>query len=162
MRENLINLGGWSNKKKGYTLIEMIVVIAISAIAMGIGITLIMNSYKNYMNIRKETIKADELDNVLLTIDRLLTENMIKSINYNTTSNEIKIDYLIEHGKDSIKSKVIRRDVETLIVESLDGIEVKNKRVILKKVEKFEVISKQKLYYYKITLKNGEDIIRCI
>lgn len=162
MKEILINHGGWSHKRRGYTLIELISVISISTIVMFIGVTLIISSYKNYINIKESAIKEDEIDNVLLTIDRLLTENMIKKIDNDITNNKIEITYLIEYGKEDEKKKVIRKDAETLVVESMESLNIKNTRVILEKVNEFIIIKKGNLYYYKIMLKDGRDIIRCM
>lgn len=161
----LINHGGWSNikcnKKRGYTLIEVIVAILISTIVMTIGTTLIITTYKTYINIMADNIQADSVDNALLTIDRLLTGYMIVDIIPNTERNEIKTNYLIEHEEEAKKSKIIKYKNSKLVVETQNGgRSVTN--TILKGVKSFDVISKENLYYYKITLITGEEIIHCI
>lgn len=167
LKEILINLGGWSskkyNKEKGYTLIEVIVSIAISTIFMIIGTTLIINSYRSYVNIVEENIRADALDNALLTIDRLLTGYMIMSIVPNSVNDEIKINYLIEHGKVGIKSKTIKRYQSKLRVETYRaGMSKSGNNTVLNDIKSFDVIQKKNIYYYKITLDTGEEIIHCI
>lgn len=167
LKEILINLGGWkkkkASKKKGYTLIEVIVAIAISIIAMTIGTTLIITTYKAYINITEENIKADSIDNALLTIDRLLTGYMIMNIEPNIYNNEIKIIYLIDHKETIIKSKIVKYNNSKLLVETYSGSGGKaGVNTILKDVKDFDVIKKENLYYYKITLNTGDEIIQCI
>ena len=166
MRGNLINHGGCTlNKLRGYTLIEMVAGIGISAIAMMIGATLIVNSYKNYIEIRKEIVRADQIDNAILNIDRLLNGYMIKEIRPNSEGNKIEIDYLMEDGKIAIKGKVINRNGVNLMVETHNRENTKsllNSMPILRDIKDFDVIKKGKLYYYKIKLKSGEEIINCI
>lgn len=169
MRGNLTNLGGCTlnkfNKSRGYTLIEIVAGIAISTIAMMIGITLIFNSYKNYIEIRKEIVRADQIDNAILNIDRLLNGYMIKEIRPNSEGNKIEIDYLMEDGKISVKGKVINRNGANLMVETHNRENTKsllNSMSILRDIKDFNVIKKGKLYYYKIKLKTGKEIINCI
>lgn len=167
LKEILINLGGWSSKKykkkKGYTLIEVIVSIAISIIVMTIGTTLIIRTYRSYVNIVEENIRADSVDNALLTIDRLLTGYMITSIIPDSVNDEIKINYLIEHGKVGIKSKTIKLYQSKLRVETYRvGMSKSGNNTVLNGVKSFDVIKKKNMYYYKITLDRGGEIIHCI
>ena len=170
LKENSISLGGWNRKidkrVKGYTLIETIAVISISTIVMAIGITLIISTYKNYANIIEESTRIDEIDNALLSIDRLLTGNMITEINPDIVKNEIEVNYLRDHEKTLVKTKLIRRQGERLVVETHNKGQPDNsllvRNTILKNVKAFTIIQKEKLYYYKITLKTGDEIIQCI
>lgn len=169
LKENLISRGGWNRKidkrVKGYTLIETVAVIAISTIVMAIGFTLIISTYKSYANMIEESMRTDEIDNALLTIDRLLTGNMITEINPNIEKKEIEVNYLRDHEKTLVKTKLIRYQGEKLVVETHNkgqpnSLLVRN--TILKDVKAFTIIKKEKLYYYKITIKTGEEIIQCI
>ena len=170
LKENSISLGGWNRKidkrVKGYTLIETIAVISISTIVMAIGFTLIISTYKNYANIIEESTRIDEIDNALLSIDRLLTGNMITEINPNIVKNEIEVNYLRDHEKTLVKTKLIRHQGEKLVVETHNKGQPDNsllvRNTILKDVKAFTIIQKEKLYYYKITLKTGDEIIQCI
>lgn len=165
MKESLISHGGCNlkinSKKKGYTLIEVVAVIGMSTIAMVIGITIIINIYNSYINIKRDVMSADEIDNALLNIDRLLTGYMITEINPSSKDGKIEIKYLMDNQKTDIKSKIIRYQVGNLIVEtrSKDGVNV---MPILRGVKNFSIIKKENIYYYKITLKTGEEIINCI
>lgn len=173
MKDLSISLGGWSiknNKKRAYTLIELIAVISISAIIMAIGLTLIISSYKNYITLKEKAILADKVDSSLISIDRLLTGYMIMEIRANSDNNtndhiddnKITINYLIKHNEINTKQKVIKRKSENLIVETYIDGQYKNTMTILKKVKDFIIIRKENLYYYRIVFKNGEEIIRCI
>lgn len=162
----LINHGGCKvNKKRGYTLIELVAVMAISIIVIGIGLTLTITAYRNYLNIVNKSIRDNEVYNGLLTIDRLLAEYMIIEIKANDENNVIEIDYLIEHCKDDVRTKRISAKSGEIIVETYKSIRpglILNTMPILRGISNFEVIKKKNLYYYKITLETGEEIIQCI
>lgn len=179
MKEILIRPGGWTinNRKRAYTLIELIAVISMSAIIISIGSTLIISSYSNYITLKERAIRADQVDNSLIIIDRLLTGYMIKEIKATSDSNpndgidnnRITIEYLINHEDiDSIhnveneKSKVIRRVLEKLIVETYIKGDKVGSATIFKDMKAFEIIKKENIYYYIIEFKSGEKIIRCI
>lgn len=169
MKENLISHGGCNlkinNKKKGYTLLEVVAVIGMSTIAMIIGITIIINIYKNYINIKKDIMRADQIDNALLNIDRLLTGYMITEIKPSSKDSEIEVKYLMKHKETSIKSKIIKVQRGNLVVETYnkeESMSALNTMPILKEVKNFSIIQKENIYYYKITLKTGEEIINCI
>ena len=169
MKEDLISHGGCNlkiyNKKRGYTLIEIVAVMGMSAIVMVIGSTLIVSSYKNYVIVKKESIRADEVDNGLLSIDRLLTNYMIKEITPSVREKKIEINYLEQHGTTFSKLKIIKWKDDNLIVETRSGgteSSLLNSMPILRDVKGFNIIKKENIYYYKITLKTGEEIINCI
>lgn len=161
LKGRLINLGGWNSKGKAYTLIEVIVSIAISIIVMIIGSTLVITTYKTYIDVIEDNIIVDSVDNTLLTIDRLLTGYMIVDIIPNSENNEIRINYLIDHKKTDVKSKIIKYRYPKLSVETQSGGRA-GTNTILNGVKEFDIIQKEKLYYYKITLITGEEIINCI
>lgn len=162
----LINHGGCKvNKKRGYTLIELVAVMAISTIAIAIGLTLTITAYRNYLNIVNKSIRDNEVNNGLLTIERLLTGYMIAEVRVNDENNTIEIDYLGSHGETKINTKKIKANTKQIFVETykyINPTEPANKMPILMGISNFEIIKKKNLYYYKITLETGEEIIQCI
>ncbi|MGL5352238.1 MAG: PulJ/GspJ family protein [Clostridium sp.] len=170
MKEFLTNCNGCILKKnkvkKGYTLIEVIAAIAISTIVLTMGFTLIISTYKAYVDIINKSIRQDEIDNALLSIDRMVTGNMIIDINFNIVKKEIVINYLIDKDKNLINTKIIKRNNEKLSIETHNLLQpaptLKATNNILDKVSNFEIIKKGNIYYYKIILKSGDVIIQCI
>lgn len=169
LKEHLINPGGCMmkkyNRKRGYTLIELVAVMAISAIVISIGLTLTINAYKVYFKTINESIREDEIDNALLSIDRLLTTYRIEEIKADVAKKEIEIKDIIAHGETPFNRKIIRCYDSKLVLETHDkisGSSLTNRMPILRDIRDFEIIQKKNLYYYKITLKTGEEIINCI
>lgn len=169
LKENLINHGGWNKRKSkkiyGYTLIETIAVIGITIIVMSIGATLISSTYSTYIKILRDRIREDEIDNALVNIDRLLSSYMIKEVIANDSSDEIEVNYLLDHNKDIVKTKLIKKEVDKLVVKTLyksDPKPLKGTNIILKNIQNFKVVKKGELFYYNITLESGEEIIQCI
>lgn len=156
------------SRAKGYTLIEIIAAIAISTIVLTMGCTLIITSYKTYINMVNKSIRQDEIDNALLSIDRMVTGDMMKDINFNVTSNEIIINYFRDINLNLINTKIIKRNSEKLSIETHNLSQAPPqstllaRNTILDKVSNFEIIKKGNLYYYKLTLNTGEVIIQCI
>ena len=170
LREFSINPGGWIPKRfiknKGYTLIEVVSVIAISIIVMSIGFTLLISTYKYYSNSIEDAVREDEVDNALINIDRLITRDMITEINVRDIDKEIEVVYSKIYGSDTLlNTKVIKYENGKLVVKTYDGLRrsfLLATNTILKDVREFNIIKKENIYYYKIILKTGDEIIQCI
>lgn len=154
--------------KKGYTLIEVIVVISIIMLLGGITITLTIESIRDYFINIERCFLEDKFDNALLNIDIICNSGGIDSITVNEqfndiTSNNIKVNY--KDIKGNLKTKIIYLKGENLMVRTLNyegGILSVGDNIILNNVNNFEIIEKEKLIYYKInSLKYGERV-RCL
>lgn len=176
MKESLLNLIGWkrskskksSNKKRGFTLIELILVMFIQLILLSLFFKVVLTSYKSYTALLEGSISQDSFDDSLLNIDRLLKTQMVKEIEVqdtNLTSNSmIKIKYKIDHNKDEIKEKRIYLDNvnKKVVLETYINNEKKGVNIIMRKVSDFTIIKKEKIYYLKIKSMDGDERIICI
>ena len=154
--------------KKGYTLIEVIVVITIIMLLGGITVTLTVESISDYFINIERCFLEDKFDNALLNMDMICNSGGIVSIKINEQfndikSNNIKINY--KDINDNVKIKIIYLKGENLMVRTLNyegGTLSVGDNIILNNVNDFEVIEKEELIYYKIkSLKYGERI-RCL
>lgn len=154
--------------KKGYTLIEVIVVIAIIMLLGGVTITLTVESIRDYFVNIERCFLEDKFDNALLNMDTICNSGGIVSIKINEPfkdikSNNITINYTDING--NLKIKIIYLKGENLMVRTLnyesDTLSVGD-NVILDNINEFEVIEKENLIYYRIgSLKYGERV-RCL
>lgn len=168
MKENLLKQIGFKDKKRGFTLIELIIALAIGLIVLGVSYQMLFTSYKNYRLSDEKSIRYDSFDDGLLTIDRVLKGKMIEKIeifdNESGISNEIKVSYREKHSENRVYQKIIKLDdsknkiiLETYKDDSRSGV-----NVIMRDVSKFTIIKKDKLYYLIIENLKGEERIQCL
>lgn len=154
--------------KKGYTLIEVIVVISIIMLLGGITVTLTVESISDYFINIEKCFLEDRFDNALLNIDKICNSGEIVSIKVNEQFNDIKSNNIKVNYKDikgNLKIKIIYLKGENLMVRTLNyegGTLSVGDNIILNNTDNFEVIEKENLIYYKInSLKYGKRI-RCL
>lgn len=154
--------------KKGYTLIEVIVVITIIMLLGGITVTLAVESVSDYFVNIERCFLEDKFDNALLNMDIMCNSGGIVSIRINEQFNDIKSNNIKINYKDingNLKVKIIYLKGENLMVRTLNyegGILSVGDNIILNNINDFQVIEKGKLTYYKIkSLKYGERV-RCL
>lgn len=154
--------------KRGYTLIEVIVVISIIMLLAGITVTLTVESISDYFINIERVFLEDKFDNALLNMDIICNSGEIVSIKVNEQFNDIKSNNIKVNYKDingNLKIKIIYLKGENLMVRTLNyesGTLSVGDNIILNNVNSFEVIEKEKLIYYKInSLKYGERV-RCL
>ena len=162
-----------SKRKGGYTLIEIIVVLAIVLLLGGITITLSYETIGNYFINVDRCYSEDKFDNALLNIDTLCNSNGIISIEENKVfidkiTKDIKSNNIVITFKDineNIKIKIIYLQNESLMVRTLnyDGrVLTIGNNIILDKVNNFQVKRKRNLIYYYIENKENKIRGRCI
>ena len=160
-------------RKGGYTLIEVIVVLAIVLLLGGITITLSYETIGNYFINVDRCYSEDKFDNALLNIDTLCNSNGIISIEENKVfidkiTKDIKSNNIVITFKDineNIKIKIIYLQNEKLMVRTLNydgGILSVGDNIILDKVKNFQVKPKKNLIYYYIENKDSKVRGRCI
>jgi len=168
VKENLLKQIGFKDKKRGFTLIELIIALAIGLIVLGVSYQMLFTAYKNYRLSDEKSIRYDSFDDGLLTIDRVLKGKMIEKIeifdNESGISNEIKVSYREKHSENRVYQKIIKLDdsknkiiLETYKDDSRSGV-----NVIMRDVSKFTIIKKDKLYYLIIENLKGEERIQCL
>lgn len=159
--------------KDGYTLIEVIVVLAIVLLLGGVTITLSYETIGNYFINVDRCYSEDKFDNALLNIDTICNSNGIISIEENKVftdklTKDIKSNNIVVTFKDineNIKIKIIYLQNEKLMVRTLnyDGdILSVGDNTLLDKVNNFQVKRKKNLIYYYIENKEAKLRGRCI
>ncbi|AYE35629.1 type II secretion system protein [Clostridium septicum] len=164
--ENFTKAFGWNHKKeKGYTLIEIMVVLFISTLITTMTLKLVISLYDKYKKLENISMKMNFVDDASLTIARLSNEFMIDKIIFNEDINgrnsSIKIIYFQDVNNDKLKKeKIIRlNNKKELILESRNDTGL---NFILKNVEEFKVIKKINIFYVLIKHATGDTRIQCI
>ncbi|WP_195999600.1 prepilin-type N-terminal cleavage/methylation domain-containing protein [Clostridium sp. 1001271B_151109_B4] len=162
-----------NKNKRGYTLIESIIVIAIIFILGGITIVLSFEGIKDYYVSLYNCYYEDRFDNALLNIESLCNSAAIVSIEINSSfsdiySSEINGNNIVVKFKetnDNQKTKIIHLSNGKLMMKTISyesGIVKTGNNTIIDKVNDFTVIKKGKLIYYCISTENSGVRIRCI
>lgn len=158
-------------KRRGFTLIEIIVSIACTLIIGGLCITLILSSIKEYNEVTNKIIYMNKLDNCLLNIDVLCNSNGIKDIRYEPIygngirGDSIVITYYENYKEEYIKDKVIYLLNDKIMVKTLEGknrLDETGNNVLIDNITSFKVYMKENLIYFYIKTKLGDEITRCI
>lgn len=161
----------YSKKNRGYTLLELIIVIAIIMSLSGISISLIVKSVHNYNDNVKRSLNLSDFDNAMLNFDSLCNSTLIVSIQANcqdylkTLGDNIVINYIDNYEKGTVKKKIIYFSNQKLRVKTISNEGSSSDsgyNILLNDVAEFKVISKGNLIYYEITTKWGGNRIRCI
>ena len=162
-----------SKRKEGYTLIEVIIVLAIVLLLGGVTITLSYETIGDYFINIDRCYSEDKFDNALLNIDAICNSNGIISIDENKAftdklTNDIKSNNIVVTFKDineKVKVKIIYLKNEKLMIRTLsydeDTVTVGDNS-ILDKVKSFQVKRKKNLVYYYIENKESKVRGRCI
>jgi len=153
---------GLKDKKKAYTLIELVIAIALELIVLGVSFQIILTAYKSYKIYNEKSIINDSFDDAQLNIDRLLKNEMIENIEI--IDNEIIIYYKEKHSESSVYKKLIRLDSlnNKIIIETFNNNLRIGVNVVLRNVSEFTIINKENIYYLIITNLNGEKRIQCL
>lgn len=161
----------YKKKNRGYTLIELIIVIAIIMILSGATISIIVHSLHNYNNTVERSFQLVDLDNAMLNLDGLCNSTLILSLEANSEDylsalvDNIVISYLDNYENENIKKKIVylsdgKLRVKTISKEGSNFTTGYN--ILLSDASGFKVTKKDNLIYYKITTKWGGKRIRCI
>ena len=162
-----------SKNKRGYTLIESIVVIAIVFILGGITIGLSFEGVKDYYISLYNCYYEDKFDNALLNIESLWKSAAIVAIEINSSfddvyTSEITGDNIVVKFKEisgNEKTKIIHLSNGKLMLKTISSEDGKIKvgnNTIIDNINDFTVIKKGKLIYYCISSENSGVRIRCI
>lgn len=162
-----------SKYKKGYTLIEVVIILAIVLLLGGVTLTLSYETIKDYFINIDMCYSEDKFDNALLNMDSICNSNGIVSIEENKVftdklTNDIKSNNIVVTFKDvneKITIKIIYLKDERVVVRTLnyDGaIVTVGDNTLLDKVKDFQVIRKKNLIYYYIENNSSKSRGRCI
>lgn len=149
------------NNKKGFTLIEMIIYLAVSLIIILILSDIFIISYKSFnKNINKDSC-INSIENGIITIKDM---SMDSRVIYKEKDNNSLV--LCQKFKDFYWVQLIYKKNNQLIVEYSEkynngDCKIKGKQTIIKNIDNFYVYKKENLLYIKI-IKEGEEYITCI
>ena len=162
-----------SKCRKGYTLIEVIIVLAIVLLLGGVTTTLSYETLGDYFINLDRCYNDDRFDNALLYIDTLCNSNGIISIEENKVftdklTSDIKSDNIVvplKNINEEVSVKIIYLRDNNLKVRTLnykeDTVSVGD-NTLLDKVISFKVRTKKNLVYYYIENKESKVRGRCI
>lgn len=149
------------NNKKGFTLIEMIIYLAVSLLIILILSDIFIISYKSFnKNIKKDSY-INSIENGIIAIKDMSMDSRVifKEKNNNSL-------VLYQKFKDFYCVQSIYKKNNQLIVEYSErydngNYEIKAEQTIIKNINDFYVYEKENLLYIKI-IKKGKEYIICI
>ena len=145
-------------KKKGITLIEIVIVMAIAFLLVGVVDSIFISYVKNYKNTVLQNKGFNYLNEALAIIDKEVNLNTNKVI---TEGNVIKIDY--SDGTTVNNIKCINSNLYVLYGTKFSlPKDSSPKSMIIDDVEGFIAIRSGKTLYIKIIWCNGQSIERCL
>lgn len=152
-------------KDKGFTIIENIVGIVVISILLLIGSTMIINLITAEKMHRNSLKINDSVDNFIVDLEFWLAKEDYKNIEV------VNDEELILHYKDIYNCKKLKyKNNNQIVIETIniceenkgDNNRIKDSKVMLEKVEKFHILKKENIYYIRINMESGEEIIKCL
>lgn len=139
-------------KKKGFTLIEMIIVMAIMSLMVGIIGSILITYSKSYKNSVLQNRSFNYLNEAIALIEKEINReaNQIE-----TNNNVIKLNYF----KDNMV-RYIKRINSNIFLIHASGHTYKN--VIIDDIKEFIAVRLNNTIYIKIVCNNGDSIERCL
>lgn len=154
-----------TRNKQGYSLVEVVIVMALASIITVMVVKGSLASVKEYTASVERCMNEDGIDNAMLNIDRLVNTALINKISCNEEHDKIEIQYINDINSEYFNKKTILKVGNRLKVvteNNIDGIKTKGENILLDNVVAFEVYKKDQLIYFKIEMESGEERIRCI
>ncbi len=138
-------------KKKGFTLIEVIVYISIGTVLITLMIGVIFNLVKFRKDYIKRSIEEDMVTNGIISISSRLNKGQLKNIEVENN----KIIAINENGNGNKTSKITLYNGADLAVCYYEGNRLLTVNKIITGISDFEVVKKQKLVYIKISIEEN-------
>jgi prepilin-type N-terminal cleavage/methylation domain-containing protein len=139
-------------KKKGFTLIEMIIVMAIVSIMIGAIGSILISYSKIYKNSVLQNRSFNYLNEAISLIEKEIKQEADK---IETNDNVIKINCF----KDSTVNYIKRVNSNIFLIH---GSIPSHKNIIIDEVKDFAAVRDNNMIYIKIVWKNGDTIERCL
>lgn len=140
-------------KKKGFTLVEIIIVMAVAFLMMEIVGSMLVSNVKSYKNSVLENRGFNYLNDAIFIIEKEVTQNARE---VKTEGNIITINYY--KGTPQNYIKLINSNLYILY----GGANFISKSAIIDEVKDFVAIKKGKILYIKVVWYNGQSIERCL
>lgn len=148
--------------RRGFTMIEAIVYIAIYMIISSLGIIILLNTRNIYYNTIDKRLASNSVNEAFITIDNVRKDSTEVSIdeNSNTVSFKKKVnqtDFLL---------KILQVEKQSVIIKyytasSGNSLFYDTKNEIISDIDSFNVLQKGKLIYIKVS-KRGREFIMCL
>ncbi|MCB2291976.1 type II secretion system GspH family protein [Clostridium algoriphilum] len=145
-------------KKKGFTLIEIVIAMGLVFLMVGI-VNSLLNSYvKSYKNSVVQNNGFNYLNEAISIIEKELNQH---SASVKTENNVIKINYF--DGEKINNIKCINSNLYILYgTKYAPPLDKGTKSVIIDDVKEFVAIKEGKIIYIKVAWYNGQSIERCL
>lgn len=154
-----------TRNKQGYSLVEVVIVMALASIITAMVVKGSLASVKEYTASVERCMNEDGIDNAMLNIDSLVNTALINKISCDEEQDKIEIQYINDINSEYFNKKTILKVGNRLKVvteNNIDGIKTKGENILLDNVGAFEVYKKDQLIYFKIEMESGEERTRCI
>lgn len=142
-------------KKRGYLLIEVVIYLAISVMFLSMLTWLFIPYLNEYRQEEENDSEYNYLLSTYIYMDKRINEAKIKDLQF--TNNEI---YLYLDNRDN-QIDVIKEYNGNLVVEYYKNNTRVKYNSLLKRVENFEVVEKENLFYVFIKQSNQEERVFC-
>jgi prepilin-type N-terminal cleavage/methylation domain-containing protein len=143
--------------KKGFTLVEIVIAISISAIILSFECSVFIKCFRDYNN--SIVITRDEAyeDEALIIIKNFVCRNMVE---VSTGNNEI----CIKTSDNQIENIYLDQTSGKVMIDYYDefGNQFKAANVVATNIKDMEVYKKENLLYVSITDIEGRDASECI
>lgn len=147
-------------KKKGFTLIEVIIYISLLIVVLDCAFSIFIYFYKDYKNNIKLNSHRAHIDEIWIFLEGKIKEANTYAEVYNDSMRLKKYDKNLSLTNSSYE--VIRLNGDKLIIEYYRGNTFQASNLIANNIEKFQVYRKDNLILIALTSKKGVIINKCI
>lgn len=144
-------------KKSGFTLIEMIIAMALVFLLLGVVDSMMISHLKKYKSSVLQNKGFNYLNEAIAVIEK---EINLGSLEVKTEGNIIKIKYF--DGNIINHIKCIDGNLYVLYGTVLEPMDNANKSLIIDDVKDFVATKSGRILYIKVTWKSGQSIERCL
>lgn len=144
-------------KKSGFTLIEMIIAMALVFLLLGVVDSMMISHLKKYKNSVLQNKGFNYLNEAIAVIEK---EINLGALEVKTEGNIIKIKYY--DGNIINHIKCIDSNLYVLYGTALEPSDNSYKSLIIDDVKDFVATKSGKILYIKVTWKSGQSIERCL
>lgn len=147
-------------KKKGFTLIELIIYISLLIVILDCTFSVFLHFYKDYKNNIKLNSHSAHIDEIWIFLEGKLKEANIYAEVYNNSMHLKKYDKNLSLNNSNYE--IIRLNGDKLIIEYYRGTTLQASNLIAKDIETFQVHRKDNLILIALTSKKGVIKNKCI
>lgn len=149
-------------KKKGTTLIEIVVFITISIILVTISSSVLINTRKIYKSTLSENNTLNEIEDLFINIDNILKINGV--FNIEVIGDSIEVTYIDEYSNIKMIKKILM-NTNVLIVKTYkysdDSRTSTSTNSLYSGLESYNVVKRKGLIFISI-VKEGREYIKCL